>query len=101
MQDVEIKIFKLGEDAIENFQNGLYDLAIVDLLLKKSPMQGKEVIEKIRELDNKIPIIIITGTEYGAAPLNIVYKNLKISKWIKKPVYASELETIIRGYIDN
>lgn len=99
LHDVDIKVFKMGESAVENFQKGLYDLAIVDLLLKKSQMQGQEVIRHFREIDDIIPIIIVTGTEYGAAPLDSAYKSLNISKWVKKPVKASELETIIRGFV--
>ncbi len=99
MPDIEIKIFKIAEQAIDNFKVGMYKLAIVDLLLKKSKMQGVDAIKRFREIDKEIPIIVVTGTEHGAAPLDTKYENLKVAKWIKKPIKASELEKVVRAFV--
>lgn len=99
MSDTEIEIFQIAEQAIQNFKVGMYKLAIVDLLLKKSRTQGIDAIKRFRKVDKKIPIIVVTGTEYGAAPLDTKYNDLTIAKWIKKPIKASALEKVIRELI--
>lgn len=73
-----------GEEAIEMFQAGQYDLVILDVMLPK--INGLEVLQKIRERSST-PVIMLTakgedmdkilGLEYGAddyltKPFNIL-----------------------------
>ena len=62
-----------GEQALEMFQAGQYDLVLLDLMLPK--IDGMEVCQRIRSMSN-VPIIMLTakdddmdkimGLEYGA-----------------------------------
>lgn len=96
MQDYNFQIYSSGEDVFKDFKKGSFSLAIIDLLLKNSRIQGIDVIKKIREIDSEIKIVIVTGTEYQAAPIDSQYKELNILDWLKKPIKASELEEYIR-----
>jgi two-component SAPR family response regulator len=96
MPDINFKIFNVAEKAVDSFEAGMFRLAIVDLLLMKSSMQGIDAIKRFRAIDKEIPIIVISGTEYGASQLDTKYNYLEVTSWIKKPIKASKLEKVIR-----
>jgi CheY-like chemotaxis protein len=48
-----------GEDALEVFQTGAYDLVVTDLRMKK--MDGLQLISSIRSQHPAIPIILLSG----------------------------------------
>lgn len=79
-----------GAEAIEKFNNGEYDLVILDVMLPK--LNGLEVLQKIRE-KSSMPVIMLTakgedmdkilGLEYGAddyltKPFNILELKARI-----------------------
>jgi two-component system, OmpR family, response regulator ChvI len=47
--------------ALKNFRPGLYDLLLIDIAMPK--MNGFELYDKIRELDKKVKISIVTASE--------------------------------------
>ena len=48
-------------DALENFSTGLYDLAILDVIVPE--MDDFSLCEKIKKLDDKIIICFLTATD--------------------------------------
>ena len=96
MPEYHFEIYQSGKKALTNFKEGKYVLAIIDLLLKGSRIQGPDIIKKIRKLDSSIEIIVVTGMEYGASPLDKTYDELQPITWKKKPIKASVLEYTIR-----
>lgn len=48
-----------GEDALYYLENGEYDIAILDIMMPK--MDGIEVLKKIRNEGNKLPILMLTA----------------------------------------
>lgn len=48
-----------GQDAIDFINSGLYDLAILDIMMPKK--DGLEVLKEVRQSGNKIPIIMLTA----------------------------------------
>ena len=79
-----------GEEAIEMFQNGEYDLVVLDVMLPK--LDGFKVLQRIREKSD-VPVIMLTakgedmdrilGLEYGAddyltKPFNILELKARI-----------------------
>ncbi|MGM0641433.1 MAG: PAS domain S-box protein [Thermotogota bacterium] len=61
LSDEKIKIDTAldGEEALEKYSKQDFDIILMDIQLKK--INGLEVIEKIRAIDNKIPILAISG----------------------------------------
>ena len=86
-----------GEEAVNKFFAGSYDLILLDVMLPK--MSGIEVCQRIRERSN-VPIIMLTakgedmdkilGLEYGAddymtKPFNILEVKARIKSIFRAP----------------
>lgn len=93
-----------GEEAIQKFQNNIYDLLILDVMLPR--MSGVEVCQKIRE-KSSTPIIMLTakgedmdkilGLEYGAddymtKPFNILELKARVKAIFRRASGTKELE---------
>jgi len=55
----EAEIASDGVEAIEKLKNGTYDFMILDLVMPR--MDGFEVLSKLKELKNKIPVLVATN----------------------------------------
>jgi len=72
-------------EALENFSTGLYDLAILDVIMPE--MDGFSLYEKIKRLDDKVIICFLTATHdayYEILKKN--YPNINEKCIIHKPV---------------
>ena len=93
-----------GEEAVNKFFAGSYDLILLDVMLPK--MSGIEVCQRIRERSN-VPIIMLTakgedmdkilGLEYGAddymtKPFNILEVKARIKSIFRRTAPSSEAE---------
>jgi len=58
-ENFEVKLCKDGELALKAFQNGNFDLCLLDVMMPK--MDGFSLAEGIRNKDKKIPILFITA----------------------------------------
>lgn len=54
-----LDFFTTGEDGLEQFTNGFYDLVSIDLSLPG--MSGLDVLESVREFDKGTPVVMVTG----------------------------------------
>ena len=50
-----------GEVGLEKFKNGSYDLVISDLKMPK--MNGRDMLQKIREIDSSAVLIVMTASD--------------------------------------
>lgn len=58
----EIDEFSSGEELLENFEKGKYDIAILDMYMKE--LNGLQTAEKICSIDNDIIIAFHTNDDY-------------------------------------
>jgi len=58
-QGFDVKIYNDGLAGLKGFQNTHYDLCIFDIMLPK--MDGFTLIEKVKEINKKVPIIILSA----------------------------------------
>ena len=87
----ELEVAVDGLDGFEKFQKFRPDIIITDL--KMPGMSGLEMITKIREEDNKIPIIITSA--HGEASLLLESIDKYINGYILKPIsYKKLFDTI-------
>lgn len=73
--------FTNPEKGIEAVKKNNYDLLILDFLMM--PMHGDQVVEKIREFNQELYIILLTGHKDLAPPLETI-KRLQIQGYCEK-----------------
>lgn len=76
-----------GEEAIQMFQNGTFDLVLTDWNMPKK--NGLEVIQEIRKLNAKIPIIMVTTEAEKSRVLEAIQAG--VSDYLVKPFTAETL----------
>jgi len=76
-----------GKEGYEQYLNNDIDIIISDYLMPN--LNGIEMIEKIREFDTNIPIILVSSIE----DLDVIVRALKlnVNNFIKKPIIAGEV----------
>ncbi len=82
-----------GRDAIDYIETDLYDAVILDIMMPK--LSGLEVLTKVREQGNSIPILLLTAkseTEDIVEGLN-----LGADDYLPKPFNSQELVARIRS----
>jgi CheY-like chemotaxis protein len=79
-----------GAEAFEQFSRGKFDLLITDYRMPR--MNGLELIRKVRELDSKMPVILISG--YAEA-LGLTEANTGADAVIPKS--AHEVQHLVRN----
>lgn len=95
-----VEIAVNGEEGLEMFfsnkENKAYDLIITDLAMPY--MDGVEMIKRIREKDNIIPIIVTTA--YGSQSKNIEeLPKYNIKEYVMKPVDMAKLLEAIESCV--
>ena len=80
-----------GEDALEKFKKNHIDLIITDLNMPK--LDGMSFIEKIRSINKKIPIIILSASN-NTETLHACIEN-RVKGYLVKPIDISKLTNLI------
>lgn len=83
-------------DAIERIKKGGYDLLILDYMMQ--PINGDKVVEKIREFNNDIYILLLTGHKDMAPPLETI-KVLDIQGYCEKNDKFDQLILLVESAI--
>lgn len=86
-----------GLDATEAVENGQYDLVFLD---ENMPgVSGLEALKKIKEIDNQLPVVMITKSEEEHIMEDAI--GSKISDYLIKPVNPRQILMAIKKIIDN
>ena len=80
-----------GQEALDMFRNGRYDLAFLDI--KMSKLSGTEVLKSIREMGIETPVIIITA--YATVKNAVECTKLGAVTYIQKPFTAEKIRTVL------
>jgi DNA-binding response OmpR family regulator len=94
----KVDSFTDATEALENFSTGLYDLAILDVIMPE--MDGFSLYEKIKKLDDKVIICFLTATDdayYEILKKN--YPNINENCVIHKPVDNESLPRQINSIL--
>ncbi len=91
----EVKLCKDGEIALKTFQNNIFDLCLLDVMMPK--MDGFALAEYIRKKDKIIPIIFITAKSLKEDKLKGY--NLQADDYITKPFDEEELLWKIKALV--
>ncbi|HQD35729.1 MAG TPA: response regulator [Thermodesulfovibrio thiophilus] len=93
----EVVVFDNGIRAIEEFisqmkLNTSFDIVFVDLVLPG--MSGKEVMQKLKEINPEIKAIVSSG--YSNDPSIAMYENAGFKGMLNKPYTLQELEDVLK-----
>lgn len=83
----KIVVASSGEDALAQMARKSCDIVVTDLMM--DGMSGIELIQKIREQNSDLPVIIITA--YGELTTAIAALRLGAADYLLKPFYTEEL----------
>ena len=96
-----VKAFTNPYIAINNFENGLYDLLIIDILLPD--LDGFELYEQLRLLDKKVKVCFLTAGEINYEQFKKAASFPEITTedcFIKIPVENSVLIRKVRNTLE-
>ena len=77
-----------GEEALDLFNKGFYDIVIVDYFMEK--INGDEVVRKIREYNENVYIILLTGYSSKIDGITAL-KELDVDSYSEKNVNLNDL----------
>ena len=83
--------------AVSEFIPGKHDLILLDV--KMPNMNGFQLYQRLREIDNNCQVCFITAFETYYQALREVFPKLDVSCFIKKPVSGKKLLEQIAGEI--
>ena len=88
-----------SDDAIKKFKENKPELIILDVWLSNSKLDGIELLQEFKSLDNKIPIIIISG--HGTVDLAV--KSIKNGAYdfLEKPFNSDKLIILAKRAIES
>lgn len=82
-----------GDEGLEKIANGDYDLALLDLGLPDIP--GLEVCKQIREITNRLPILVLTGVDTTTSRVELL--DAGADDYVTKPFDIAELKARINA----
>ena len=91
-----IKVAKNGKEALEIYSQGGIQLIITDI--EMPVMDGIEFIEKVREDDILIPVIMLTA--YTSTEYLLKTVNLNIQSYIVKPINYTKLKSTLYSVVE-
>ena len=86
-----------GKEALKQLKSEDFDLVLLDIIMPE--MNGFEVLERINQMDNKVPVIILTGVR----DQNVANDSIEMGAvdFISKPIDLDRLEQSILVNIKN
>ncbi|MDR2147127.1 MAG: response regulator transcription factor [Tannerella sp.] len=94
--DYTIMTAENGVAGLEAYRQFKPDIIVTDKDMPK--MNGVEMVKKIRETDDKIPVIMLTGME-DLKSLGLSFK-AGVNNFLSKPISAAKLDWYIKGMVN-
>lgn len=87
----EVKTLNDPSDAPEEVKNGGYHLVVLDLMMPK--LDGLQVLERIRKVDNDVAVVIFTG--YPSLETAVQSMKMDAVDYLKKPFNPEEFRVVV------
>lgn len=97
-EDIDAVWAQDGNEALKAFEKGKFDLIVLDL--KLPGMSGEDILERIREIDQYVEVVVYTN--YGEPAVMQKLMNLGVDGYVKKGPSADLYEMVekIKSKID-
>lgn len=86
-----------GKTALELLEKENPDLILLDIRLPG--MDGVETLERIRNINKKVPVVMITG--YGHIQSAVDIMKLGAQEYLQKPFENHQLIEVVKRFLDN
>ena len=98
--DFKVDIFNDAESALFAFKPSHYDLAILDIRMQGN---GFQLCRKLREIDKKLKICLLTGFEltYLQDMDSDIINDLGIECFVAKPVNTTDLTNRLKAILSH
>ncbi|MGB6532156.1 MAG: response regulator, partial [Candidatus Nitrosopolaris sp.] len=93
----EVETFVDSKSALQNFKPGVYDLLLLDVLMKG--IDGFELYDKMRKIDENIHICFISVSNNFYEKYKSLYPEIQNECFIQKPIRIKELASIIENLV--
>ena len=92
---IKVRPFINPEEALRDFSQNheAYSLIISDI--RMSPISGVEFIKRLREIDSRIKVILMTAFEIEGDQL----REVDTDEFFNKPIKMNELVQIVKKYV--
>ena len=95
-----VDVFNDPLSALSNYKAGLYDLLLLDV--RMPGMNGFELYQKIKDIDDKAQVCFITAYEEYLNDFNRLFPNLEeVDCFVRKPVEPHNLVKIVKSKVNN
>jgi two-component system, OmpR family, response regulator ChvI len=95
----EVETFVDSKLALQNFKAGVYDLLLLDVLMKG--IDGFELYDKMRKMDKNIQICFISASNSFYEKYKSLYPEIQNECFIQKPIRIKELANTIESILKN
>jgi two-component system, OmpR family, response regulator ChvI len=95
----EVEAFVDPKLALQHFKAGLYDLLLLDVLMKG--IDGIELYDKMRKIDEDIQICFISASNTVYEKYKRLYPEVQKECFIQKPIRIKELADTIESVLRN
>ncbi|SKA08103.1 response regulator [Selenihalanaerobacter shriftii] len=92
----EVETAVNGEDGVRKFKKNNYDLVLLDM--KMPGMDGMETLGKLKEINSKADVIMITA--YGTIETAVKSMKLGACDYLRKPFSPTEIREIVDRVLD-
>jgi DNA-binding NtrC family response regulator len=92
----EVVVAKDGREVCEKFISERPDLVILDI--KMPGMHGIEVLQRLKEMDRHVPVII--STAYQKMENDAVISTTDVAAFLKKPVDLNHLRAEVKRILE-
>jgi CheY-like chemotaxis protein len=94
-----VDIFNDPLSALSNYKAGLYDLLLLDI--RMPDMNGFELYQKIKDLDDKAKVCFITAYDESLNEFKKLFPSLEdVDCFLKKPIEMHNLVKIVKSKIN-
>jgi two-component system, OmpR family, response regulator ChvI len=88
--ELVVDTFTDPADVVSNYnQPGMYDLLIIDIVMPR--MNGFELYEKVKEIDDKAKACFITAHEVYYESLRDLFPGFEVDCFMRKPIENEDL----------
>ena len=87
--------------ALEHFKNNSNSIDLILCNIRMPQMNGYELVRKIKTLQPKVRVILMSAFEINDLEFSKVFPTIKIDGFISKPVSLKSLTNRIKNRLDN